>query len=151
MAPSSGRAGRDRPGPSSRRREGPKILGAIRGADGGWQNRIDDRRVRMRPPASKLVGVLLLAAIGLLSNALLLRRTESVEAAGLGTGDVGSYLRRFDPLRRELPTHVTVGYESDLEDSLTDRQEVKRFYLAQYALAPVIVVAGAKPDLVVGN
>jgi hypothetical protein len=50
-----------------------------------------------------------------------------------------------------LPARATVGYEADSEDPLTDRQEVKRFYLTQYALAPVIVVAGVDRDLVVGN
>lgn len=105
----------------------------------------------MKAPSSRLVAVLLLAAVGFLSNATLLRRSKAAAPTLVGNEAVGSYLRRFEPLRRTLPAHATVGYESDLEDSLSDREEVKRFYLAQYALAPVILVAGTTRELVVGN
>jgi hypothetical protein len=105
----------------------------------------------MRALSPKLIGVFLLTFIGVLSSASLLRWVGRVTPGRMGKDEISSYLRRFEPLRRVLPIHITVGYESDLEDSLTDREEVRSFYLAQYALAPAIVVAGVEPEVVVGN
>jgi hypothetical protein len=98
-----------------------------------------------------MAGVLLLALVSLASSALLLRETEPIVRGSLGKDEITLYLKRFEALRKALPTHATVGYETDSADLLQDRAEVKRFYLAQYALAPVIVAADVDHDLVIGN
>jgi hypothetical protein len=98
-----------------------------------------------------MAGVFLLAAISMTSSALLLPWAAPITPGRLGKDETTLYLRRFEPLRKALPPRGTVGYEADSEDPLTDRQEVKRFYLTQYAVAPVIVVAGVDRDLVIGN
>jgi hypothetical protein len=98
-----------------------------------------------------MAGVFLLALVALTSSAYLFRKTEPIARGSMGKDPITLYLRRFDALRRILPAHATVGYEADSEDPLTEREEVKRFYLAQYALAPVIVVAGVDQELVIGN
>ena len=105
----------------------------------------------VKRPGSRLVGVLLLASIGVLSGAPLLRRSRTAAVGGAATVDVGAYLTTLEPLRRELPAHGTVGYQSDLDDALADREEVKRFYLTQYAVAPVVVVPDTRRNLVIGN
>jgi len=104
-----------------------------------------------RSPARQLAGVFLLAAVGLASGVSVVKRAEPIRRARSGEDETTLYLRRFEPLRKALPPHATVGYEADPEDPLTDRAEVRRFYLAQYALAPVILVAGSDRPLVVGN
>jgi hypothetical protein len=105
----------------------------------------------MKFPPPRLAGVYLLALIGLASSVSLTWHPEPIGQGRVGKDEITLYLRRFEPLRRVLPAHATVGYEADSEDALTDRQEVRRFYLTQYALAPVIVVAGVDRGLVVGN
>jgi hypothetical protein len=105
----------------------------------------------MKSPGSQTVGVVLLALVSIASSASLLRRAGPITPGRMGKDEITLYLRRFEPLRRALPARVTVGYEADSEDPLTDRQEVKRFYLTQYALAPAIVVAGVDRNLVIGN
>lgn len=104
----------------------------------------------MERSRARMAGVFLLALVSLASSALLLRETEPI-ARGMGKDEITLYLRRFEALRKALPAHATVGYETDSEDLLQDPGDVKRFYLAQYALAPVILVAGVDQDLVIGN
>ncbi len=98
-----------------------------------------------------MAGVLLLALVSLTSSASLLRDTEPIVRGKVGEDEITLYLMRFEALRRVLPAHGTVGYETDSEDLQRDRRDVRRFYLAQYALAPVILVAGLDQDLVIGN
>jgi len=100
---------------------------------------------------AKMTGIFFLALVSLTSSAVLLRGTAPIVPGSMGKDAITLYLRRFEALRRVLPAHATVGYETDLDDSLEDRAEVKRFYLAQYALAPVIVVPGVDRDVVVAN
>jgi hypothetical protein len=105
----------------------------------------------MKSSRRQLAGVFLLVSLALLSSLSLARRARRIHRDRFGQDETTLYLRRFEPLRKALPAHATVGYEADSEDPLTDRQEVRRFYLAQYALAPAILVAGSEPALVVGN
>jgi hypothetical protein len=105
----------------------------------------------MKFPPPRLAGVYLLALIGLGSSLFQASRAEPVWRARLGNDEESLDLRRFERLRRLLPAHVTVGYEADPENPLEDRQEVRRFYLTQYALAPDLVVADANREFVVAN
>ncbi|MGE5276679.1 MAG: hypothetical protein ACM3SU_06775 [Acidobacteriota bacterium] len=105
----------------------------------------------MKLPSARVAGVFLLASIGLASSASLVWHAEPIGRGRTDKEETVLALRRFEPLRRILPPHATVGYEADSENPLEDRAEVKRFYFAQYALAPAIVVAGVDRDLVVGN
>jgi len=105
----------------------------------------------MKLPPPRLAGVYLLALVGLASSASLAWHAEPLGGGRAETDEIVLSLRRFAPLRKVLPARATVGYETDSENPLEDRADVKRFYLAQYAVAPVIVVAGADRDLVIGN
>lgn len=67
--------------------------------------------------------------------------------------------RRFEDMRTALPEAGVVGYVGDPEveaytlGARNDRalQFFRRYLLAQYALAPLVVVEGTEPDFVVGN
>jgi hypothetical protein len=62
---------------------------------------------------------------------------------------VNAYENRFDALRKILPPRGVVGYFSNCTDY--DGNYTARWYVAQYALAPVIVAHSSGHQLVVGN
>lgn len=69
-----------------------------------------------------------------------------------GTDEITANDRRFAPLRPHLPAHGTVGYAGDPPpDGPTALPHFRRYLLAQYALAPLLVVETGEPELVVGN
>lgn len=53
---------------------------------------------------------------------------------------------RFDALKAELPPRGVVGYIGESGDSA-----LPDYYLAQYALAPLVVDRGAQHSLIIGN
>lgn len=73
--------------------------------------------------------------------------------------DVSANERRFAALRPLLPAHGLVGYVSNPEPiGATPRdsnaaalQQFRHYLLAQYALAPALLVKGTEPEFVVGN
>lgn len=73
--------------------------------------------------------------------------------------DVSANERHFAALRPLLPAHGLIGYLSDPEPiGATPRDsnaaalhQFKQYLLAQYALAPALLVRGIEPEFVVGN
>jgi hypothetical protein len=73
--------------------------------------------------------------------------------------DISANERRFAALRPLLPAHGLVGYLSDPElagatprdSNAAALHQFRRYLLAQYALAPALLVKGTEPELVVGN
>lgn len=63
--------------------------------------------------------------------------------------DITFYEKRFKNLTRVLPSNGTVGYVSDCVENVYTINT--RLYIAQYALAPVIIVKSADAQFVVGN
>ncbi|MBD2093804.1 hypothetical protein H6F90_01375 [Trichocoleus sp. FACHB-591] len=65
--------------------------------------------------------------------------------------------KRYHEIRKALPQNTTVGYISSLSDpknilSVDDiTHEVQEYYLAQYALSPVVLERGKDYSFVVGN
>ena len=61
--------------------------------------------------------------------------------------------KRFAELRRALPSHGTVGYVTDgpLDRPLGDGRVHSVLMIAQYCLAPVILVNSTEPEIVVGD
>jgi fermentation-respiration switch protein FrsA (DUF1100 family) len=89
--------------------------------------------------------VVLLVSLATLSGLRFLVDIAMLARDTHGPDDVTLYEHRFDVLRPMLPRQGTVGY-------VTDRPEAAReFFLTQYALAPLIVVAHARAPLVIGN
>jgi hypothetical protein len=87
----------------------------------------------------------LLAGTGLVSSGLLVRFAAGLRLPPGGRDEVSQAEARFAPLRPLLPAHGVVGYLSDRPDAVPER------YLAQYALAPLVLRPGPDGDAVVGN
>ena len=98
--------------------------------------------------------------VALLSNLDLLLFAIRVVPAFPTRDSVSDYERRFDGLKARLPRRGVVGYLEEVEPTveivpkrvdLPTVAATDRFHLAQYALAPVILVPGHDADLVVGD
>jgi len=63
--------------------------------------------------------------------------------------DVSRYEQRFKSVKKVLPEHGVIGYRSDCND-MSDHCK-PGFYLAQYALSPIILDMSPKHALVLGN
>lgn len=100
-------------------------------------------------PWRTLVGLGAVAAAAILS---LLQTTHGgPRSAGAGLSDPVSVTEaRLAPLRSILPPRAVVGYVSDAA-SADGREEFRRYLLAQYVLAPVIVIDSTEPELVIGD
>jgi hypothetical protein len=73
--------------------------------------------------------------------------------------EISTYERRFERLRSVLPARGVVGYLGHPDPANAARDQTnatallhfRRYLLAQYALAPVLLIESTTPDLVVGN
>jgi hypothetical protein len=73
--------------------------------------------------------------------------------------EISTYERRFHEIRAALPTRGVVGYlgrtdttgRSPAEREASSLLDFKRYLLAQYALAPVVLIESTEPDFVVVN
>lgn len=59
--------------------------------------------------------------------------------------------RRFDKLRDSLPARGVIGYIGSAQPDTFTTEDFRRFLLAEYALAPRILVHDTIPELVIGN
>ena len=79
--------------------------------------------------------------------------------ASAAQDEITAYEGRFDELRSELPPHGVVGYLGHPEPTGATPQEAnaaallhfRRYLLAQYTLAPVLLIESTDPELIVGN
>jgi hypothetical protein len=95
----------------------------------------------------KLGVLLLLVLTALLNNLFFVRLTRSASSP-FGQDYVSPADERFASLKTDLPAHGVVGYTSDETDV---NERTKKYYLAQYALAPLIVVNNTDQTLVIGD
>ncbi len=95
--------------------------------------------------------LLLLVAIALLNISELKRITGSFP----GASKDGAFLQdqRLQQLREMLPKAGQVGYVSDAPpfDSVKYPEVVTKYYMTQYALAPLVVSPGAEGEFIIGN
>jgi hypothetical protein len=97
------------------------------------------RRWRVRAAVALLLAMAMLSGLRfLVGTAMLARDTH-------GPDEVTLYQRRFAVLAPMLDRQRVVGYVSDRPDA------AREFFLAQYALAPIILANSARADLVIGN
>ena len=95
--------------------------------------------------SARLRVVILIFVFGcLLSTARVLR-----DAPGFGRLSTQAVAKRSDQrfaaIKASLPTHGVVGYVGDSSEPVAD------YYLAQYALAPLVIDRSPNHSLVVGN
>jgi hypothetical protein len=73
--------------------------------------------------------------------------------------EISTYERRFAELRKALPPHGVVGYLGHPEPTGINPREAnaaallhfRRYLLAQYTLAPLVLIESTEPEFVVGN
>jgi hypothetical protein len=87
-----------------------------------------------------LCGVLGLGLASLGTVGDLFRRVADVYVAAPAVDSVTEFTSRFDGLRQMLPSKGNIGYMTDPDTPAEDANALAEFHLAQYALAPVIVV-----------
>lgn len=63
---------------------------------------------------------------------------------------VSLYLKKFDGLKKIIPSASIIGYQDD-RTSPSDEEKELHYYLAQYALAPVVIYKNDKPDTLLIN
>jgi hypothetical protein len=61
------------------------------------------------------------------------------------------YQARFESVRNILPTRGIIGYIGDRDDPRADRTSRKAYFLTQYTLAPLVLVKGIEPALIIAN
>jgi hypothetical protein len=86
-----------------------------------------------------------LVVLAVVSTALELWRAVHFYSRSDGGQRFVSRQTRFRELRRLLPPHGVVGYLTDKPDAVVS------YFLAQYALAPLVLERGAARPVVVGN
>jgi hypothetical protein len=99
--------------------------------------------------------VTLIACLGLVSSAVLLRQTRrNLRDQGRGEDPVAVLGRRLEPVRRDLPPGEIVGYVADPfspSDHAAYVKHASEFIMTQYHLAPTIVLESTRYPLVIGN
>jgi hypothetical protein len=97
---------------------------------------------------------LLVARLAVLTLVLLnLQAFRSQLRSAADEHDVSAAQSRLEELRKALPASGRTGYITDGSptDVLRSSGATRRYYLTQYALAPLVVEPGTEHDLVIGN
>jgi len=103
------------------------------------------------------VAIGLLIFFALISNLRLLRDWAQFDLSFVGHDDVTTYQKRFDRIRPMLPEHGIVGYTgaglNHAHYELSDVVAMKNWFVAQYALAPIVlsIKGGNKITIINGN
>jgi len=97
------------------------------------------------------IGLLLLLLYAVVSDARWIYRAGRGLMDARADDPITSYERRFRELRRALPVGGVIGYVSGAPPGHFTAEDFRRFLLAEYALAPLVLINGTAPDLIVGN
>jgi hypothetical protein len=104
------------------------------------------------------LGLALVLLYALASGAAWLRLAASTTGRS-APDEISTYERRFQGVRAALPARGVVGYlgrtdtagRTPAERDASSLLDFKHYLLAQYALAPVVLIESTEPDFVVGN
>lgn len=104
-------------------------------------------------PGRARVGLATIVVFALLSDGQLLAKSLLDYVRTSRPSAIDQYLTRFGGIRAALPTRGVVGYISEPKgkEILHGGDYYRKFHLAQYALAPLIMVDSPEGDLVIGN
>src|SRR5436853_910917 len=91
------------------------------------------------------IAIFALLAICLLSSGVSIFRASKTGSAFLPTNDFAEVLK---DMRGSLPAEGVVGYVDGGHDNAAELQD---YYLAQYALAPLVVARSSNQTVVIGN
>jgi len=96
----------------------------------------------------------LMIFFALLSSLRLLMDSARFDLSSVGRDDITLYQKRFDPIRRMLPSHGAVGYLGNVNHArywTSDATALKNWFLTQYTLAPVVVSISSAHKLTIIN
>jgi hypothetical protein len=91
-----------------------------------------------------IAAALTILGVSLLSSLDLFRLTRKP----LPPDEDALYIARFDGIKKALPTRGVVCYVTNSENDFIAK---KRYFLAQYALAPLVVRTSTDCDLLIGD
>ena len=101
------------------------------------------------------IGIAAVILFALISNWNLVKQEGKFDPKQIGRDNISLYDKRFDGLRKILPSHGIVGYISDRPitdySKMADAALIAQYYLVQYAVAPVLVDDSIERKLVIGN
>lgn len=100
-------------------------------------------------PLRAKAGMYTLVAIALLTGLIALKYEGDQYSVRSAESDIEFFDHRFEGLRKLLPANGVAGYLSD--QPLGDKQSFGEYYLAQYALAPIVIATNPEQPVVVGN
>ena len=111
------------------------------------------RSILCRLPFRTRVGLATIVVFALVSDGQLLAKSLVDYVRTARPSAIDQYLTRFSGIRAALPTRGVVGYiaEAKGREILHGGDYYRKFHLAQYALAPLIMVDSPDRDLVIGN
>jgi hypothetical protein len=106
-----------------------------------------------RLPVRTRVGLVAIVAFALIADGHLLAKSLVDYVRTPRPSAIDQYLTRFREIKAELPPRGVVGYiaEPTGREMLHGGDYYRKFHLAQYALAPVIMVDSPDRELVIGN
>jgi hypothetical protein len=99
-------------------------------------------------------GIIALILCALFSSArLLYKQIVSFNFESIGRDFISLKEKRYEELKKALPSHGVVGYLSDVysENIFDNNAEMADYFSAQYILAPVVVAHSSDKDLVIGD
>lgn len=102
--------------------------------------------MRFKYGTRTVLGLAMLVVFGLFSAVHRLASTAGRFRLAPDKDPYARIVERFERLGGRLPSHGVIGYVTD-----DDVERWVEFYVAQYALSPVIVAKGVDHELVVGN
>ena len=97
------------------------------------------------------VGILLLLLYSAATDARWLYHTVRTAQSLPAIDEVTAYEHRFRELKAWLPRRGVVGYFDGVRSGTPTIDGSKRFFLAQYAIAPTLLVRDRDAELVIGN
>ena len=103
------------------------------------------------------MGLFLVAFFSLLSSWQLLVKNVQFDLSFVGKDEVTVNEKRFEGVRKSLPSHGIVGYWPNGQPTTYEQMifgnatDLQHWFLTQYALAPVIVSPTPGHDLIIGN
>ena len=97
------------------------------------------------------IGILLLLLYSVATDARWLYQTLRITRSLPPVDEVTAYESRFRELKDSLPKRGVVGYFDGVASGPRTIHDSRRFFLAQYAVAPTLVVRDRYHELVIGN
>lgn len=98
-----------------------------------------------------LGAILFVAAVSLLSVGRLFFQIADFYPTAPSPDGVTDFDNRFAGLRAMLPAKGVIGYMTDPETPPADINAQAEYHLAQYSLAPILVLRSTEQRFVVGN